>query len=67
MKLQGTIPPHIGNLSFLASLNIRNDTFGGDLPKEMAHLQRLKVIDVTSNNFIGAIPSLLNFYCLRNQ
>ncbi|XP_070052458.1 probable LRR receptor-like serine/threonine-protein kinase At3g47570 isoform X2 [Nicotiana tomentosiformis] len=59
MQLHGTIPPHLGNLSFLVSLDISNNTFYGELPQELAHLQRLKLIDVTSNNFTGAIPSFL--------
>ncbi|PHT89796.1 hypothetical protein T459_04909 [Capsicum annuum] len=59
MQLHGTIPPHLGNLSFLVSLNIKNNTFHGDLPEELAHLHRLKLIDVTNNNFTGAIPSFL--------
>ncbi|KAH0747970.1 hypothetical protein KY290_027202 [Solanum tuberosum] len=60
MQLHGTIPPNLGNLSFLVSLNISYNSFHGDLPLELAHLQRLKLIDVTSNNFTGAIPSFLN-------
>ncbi|KAK4706856.1 hypothetical protein R3W88_033573 [Solanum pinnatisectum] len=60
MQLHGTIPPHLGNLSFLVSLNIHNNTFHGDFPKELAHLQRLKSISVTRNNFTGAILSYLS-------
>ncbi|XP_075105323.1 uncharacterized protein LOC107786872 isoform X2 [Nicotiana tabacum] len=59
MQLHGTIPPHLGNLSFLTSIDISNNTFYGELPEELAHLQRLKLIDITSNNFTGAIPSFL--------
>ncbi|WMV32125.1 hypothetical protein MTR67_025510 [Solanum verrucosum] len=60
MQLHGTIPPHLGNLSFLVSLNIHNNTFHGDFPKELVHLQRLKSISVTRNNFTGAILSSLS-------
>ncbi|KAH0664891.1 hypothetical protein KY285_026097 [Solanum tuberosum] len=60
MQLHGTIPPHLGNLSFLSSLDISNNTFHGDLPQELAHLQRLELINVKSNNFTGAIPSFLS-------
>ncbi|KAH0747976.1 hypothetical protein KY290_027208 [Solanum tuberosum] len=60
MQLHGTIPPHIGNLSFLVSLDISDNTFHGGLPEEFAHLLRLKVINVESNNFTGAIPSFLS-------
>ncbi|KAK2990311.1 LOW QUALITY PROTEIN: hypothetical protein RJ640_029938, partial [Escallonia rubra] len=33
MGLVGTIPPDIGNISFLASLDISNNSFSGSLPK----------------------------------
>ncbi|XP_055830652.1 receptor kinase-like protein Xa21 [Solanum dulcamara] len=60
MQLHGTIPPHLGNLSFLSSLDISNNTFHGGFPEELSHLQRLKLINVKSNNFTGAIPSFLS-------
>ncbi|KAK4717711.1 hypothetical protein R3W88_016049 [Solanum pinnatisectum] len=60
MQLHGTIPPHLGNLSFLVSLNISNNTFHGDLPLELAHLQRLKFFYAKNYNFTGAIPSFLS-------
>ncbi|XP_004233904.1 probable LRR receptor-like serine/threonine-protein kinase At3g47570 [Solanum lycopersicum] len=54
MQLHGTIPPHLGNLSFLVSIIIDNNTFHGELPKE------LKLISVRRNNFTGAIPTFLS-------
>ncbi|CAN4102252.1 unnamed protein product [Withania somnifera] len=60
MQLHGTIPPNLGNLSFLVSLNISNNTFHGDFPEELAHLQRLRSIDLTRNNFTGDILSSLS-------
>ncbi|XP_055829115.1 LRR receptor-like serine/threonine-protein kinase FLS2 [Solanum dulcamara] len=60
MTLHGTIPPHLGNLSFLSSLDISNNTFHGGFPEELAHLQRLKLINVKSNNLTGTIPSFLS-------
>ncbi|KAM3250828.1 hypothetical protein P3L10_004898 [Capsicum annuum] len=59
MNLKGMIPPQLGNLSFLNSLNIRNNSFHGSLPMELARLRRLKMINAMSNNFTGAIPSFL--------
>ncbi|XP_016457535.2 uncharacterized protein LOC107781357 isoform X2 [Nicotiana tabacum] len=57
MNLKGMVPPQLGNLSFLISLDIRNNSFYGSLPEEFAHLRRLKMIHVMNNNFTGAIPS----------
>ncbi|KAH7863104.1 hypothetical protein Vadar_013383 [Vaccinium darrowii] len=56
MGLIGTIPPHLGNLSFLMRFNINNNSFSGVLPKELGNLRRLQYINVGFNNFHGQIP-----------
>lgn len=43
MGLRGTVPPQIGNLSFLAYFNISKNDFNGHLPAKLAQLHRLKV------------------------
>lgn len=35
MDLSGKVPPRLGNLSFLVSLDISGNMFKGDLPEEM--------------------------------
>ncbi|KAL7205006.1 hypothetical protein ACSBR2_018014 [Camellia fascicularis] len=57
MGLGGTIPPHIGNLSFLSYFNIANNTFHGHISGEMARLHRLNAVDFGDNNFSGGVPS----------
>ncbi|KAH1064558.1 hypothetical protein J1N35_029545 [Gossypium stocksii] len=57
MNLIGTIPPELGNLSFLASLNLSGNGFHGDLPGELGQMSRLKLVDLSSNFFTGEIPS----------
>ena len=57
MGFGGTIPPHVGNLSFLVSLNITGNSFYGTLPNELFQLRRLTVIDLSSNSLSGSIPS----------
>ncbi|TQE04396.1 hypothetical protein C1H46_010015 [Malus baccata] len=37
MGLTGTIPPHLGNLSFLVALEFRNNSFGGTLPRVVSY------------------------------
>ncbi|TXG47615.1 hypothetical protein EZV62_026909 [Acer yangbiense] len=54
--LAGTIPPQLGNLSFLQSLDIRNNSFSGSLPDELAQLRRLKYINFMFNSFHIEIP-----------
>ncbi|KAJ0016839.1 hypothetical protein Pint_11716 [Pistacia integerrima] len=45
-----TLPPQLGNLSFLATLVIKNNSFYGSLPEDLAHLHRLKYLS------FGVIP-----------
>ncbi|XP_068309975.1 probable LRR receptor-like serine/threonine-protein kinase At3g47570 [Pyrus communis] len=57
MGLAGVIPPHLGNLSFLVELGLKNNSFHGPLPQELSRLRRLKVINFGNNSFMGTIPS----------
>ncbi|XVF18646.1 hypothetical protein REPUB_Repub11eG0040600 [Reevesia pubescens] len=57
LNLSGTLPSHLGNLSFLAWFDIGNNGFHGSLPVELANLRRLKSITFSNNNFNGEIPS----------
>ncbi|KAG8370799.1 hypothetical protein BUALT_Bualt13G0021100 [Buddleja alternifolia] len=61
MDLVGTIPPQLGNLSFLVSLNLRYNFFRGNLPEELSLLHRLKYINLIVNNFGGEVPMWFGF------
>ncbi|XP_027161639.1 probable LRR receptor-like serine/threonine-protein kinase At3g47570 isoform X2 [Coffea eugenioides] len=73
MNLAGTIPPQLGNLSFLVSLDIKRNNFHGELPRELAHLRRLRHLDFGINNLGGELPSWfgylhkLQYLSLRNN
>ena len=56
MGLIGNVPPGLGNLSFLKSLNLRGNNFTGILPEDLVHLRRLRVLDVGFNQFMGNLP-----------
>lgn len=56
MGLTGTIPPQLGNLSFLVSLDISRNYFHGQLPEEMAGLRGLRYVYLSDNSFTGRIP-----------
>ncbi|KAM7530585.1 hypothetical protein LguiB_033995 [Lonicera macranthoides] len=49
MNFTGTIPPHIGNLTFLASLDIGNNSFTGLLPIAIFNASSLKFFIVAEN------------------
>ncbi|XP_070675754.1 probable LRR receptor-like serine/threonine-protein kinase At3g47570 [Malus domestica] len=40
MDFAGVIPPHLGNLSFLVKLDLKNNSFHGPLPQELSRLRR---------------------------
>ncbi|KAG8365056.1 hypothetical protein BUALT_Bualt18G0063300 [Buddleja alternifolia] len=61
MGLVGTVPPQVGNLSFLVSLDLRYNFFSGSLPEELSLLHRLKFINLIVNNFSGEVPPWLGF------
>ncbi|KAK2968876.1 hypothetical protein RJ640_023926 [Escallonia rubra] len=65
MGLLGTIPPSIGNLSFLVSLDLSKNNFSGCIPKEMARLRRIKDINLDFNDLSGGLPTRKDDLVLR--
>ncbi|KAK2631506.1 hypothetical protein EUGRSUZ_L02820, partial [Eucalyptus grandis] len=59
-KLSGTISPHVGNLSFLRELNLRNNHFVGEIPTQAGQLGRLRIFFVDNNSLAGEIPKNLS-------
>ncbi|KAJ4844103.1 hypothetical protein Tsubulata_026762 [Turnera subulata] len=64
MGLVGTIPPQIGNLSFLWLIDVQKNQLHGYIPPELANLRRMKYLLFSSNNFtdnlITYCPSALH-------
>ncbi|XP_027185155.1 receptor kinase-like protein Xa21 [Coffea eugenioides] len=56
MGLTGIIPPQLGNLSFLVSLDMSANNFHGELPHEFVGLRRLKLLNLSVNNLEGEFP-----------
>lgn len=50
LRLVGTLSPHVGNLSFLKILDLKNNTFQGPIPQEIGRLRRLQVIEFSNNS-----------------
>lgn len=57
MSLRGTVSPNLANLSFLITLDLSYNSFGGPFPKEICQLRRLKILGLSYNEFVGGIPS----------
>ncbi|XP_073144116.1 uncharacterized protein [Henckelia pumila] len=54
--LVGSLPPHLGNLSFLRAFILQNNSFYGEIPEEFGRLRRLEFVEFSNNSFSGEIP-----------
>ncbi|GLJ53056.1 hypothetical protein SUGI_1130250 [Cryptomeria japonica] len=59
MRLEGSISPSIGNLSFLIQLDLINNSFVGRIPEEIGRIQGLKTLYLSINLLQGSIPANL--------
>ena len=59
-RLAGSIPPSIGNLTYLTRINLRNNSFSGEIPQEVGRLWRLQHLNLTWNHFGGKLPTNLS-------
>ncbi|CAL5435689.1 unnamed protein product [Camellia sinensis] len=62
--LVGSLSPHVGNLSFLETIVLQNNSFHGPIPQEMGRLFRVQTIAFSNNSFRGGIPNNLS-RCLK--
>ncbi|XP_048326732.2 probable LRR receptor-like serine/threonine-protein kinase At3g47570 [Ziziphus jujuba] len=72
--LKGSISSHVGNLSFLRTLDLHNNTLTRQIPPQIGHLFRLTELILTDNSLSGPIPhnisrcsSLQNVTLARNN
>ncbi|KAF7144406.1 hypothetical protein RHSIM_Rhsim05G0210700 [Rhododendron simsii] len=56
-NLSGSIPPSIGNLTFLTGFNLKHNNFQGEIPQEIGRLLQLQHLNLSYNSFSGKIPS----------
>ena len=55
-NLIGTIPPAIGNLAYLQTLNLSNNELKTAIPVSIGYLSKLEVLDLSNNQVEGRIP-----------
>ncbi|KAF5799799.1 putative non-specific serine/threonine protein kinase [Helianthus annuus] len=66
LGLEGSLSPHVGNLSFLRVFSLANNSFQGAIPHEIGNLNRLTILYLGANTFNGVIPTNLSG-CLNLQ
>ncbi|MDZ7721566.1 MAG: immunoglobulin domain-containing protein [candidate division KSB1 bacterium] len=73
-NLNGTLPPDIGNLVNLISLNLSLNQLTGSIPREIGNLVHLTNLSLYTNDFSGSIPKefgnlskLRSFSCFSNS
>ncbi|KAJ0729495.1 putative protein kinase RLK-Pelle-LRR-XII-1 family [Helianthus annuus] len=60
LGLEGSLSPHVGNLSFLREFYLFNNSFQGAIPHEIGRLKRLSILALEVNKFNGVIPTNLS-------
>ena len=56
-QLTGPIPPEIGNLINLTSLDLHGNQLTGPIPSEIGNLTNLTILNFTENQLTGIIPN----------
>nr|XP_043623681.1 putative receptor-like protein kinase At3g47110 [Erigeron canadensis] len=57
LQISGQVSTHIGNLSFLSSLQLQDNLFDTILPETITNLFHLQVLNISTNNIHGTIPT----------
>ncbi|CAI0442200.1 unnamed protein product [Linum tenue] len=56
LDLVGTLPPQVGNLSFLRHFNATGNSFTGPIPANLSRCSKLRILMLSSNKLRGKIP-----------
>ena len=59
LRLEGTVPTQLGDLSNLAELNLAANDLKGPVPPQLGNLSNLRALDLHANELSGLIPPQL--------
>eukprot|EP01041_Mallomonas_annulata_P008141 gene8141-16732_t len=57
VKMGGTLPPHLGNITLLQQLSLSKNKLFGEIPKTISSLVSLQSLDLSGNLFQTTLPS----------
>ena len=60
-NLSGRIPPELGDLAILQSLNLFGNRLSGEIPPELGKLSNMKSLSLGGNRIGGCIPESLSY------
>ena len=73
-RLEGRLPPQIGDLPSLWKLHVQNNRLEGPLPAELANASDMRDLDLRQNGLTGSIPTeftqmtaMYRFYWVDND
>ena len=58
-RLEGEIPPELGNPPILGYILLSNNRIEGEFPPELGNLEFPQLLDFTGSNLSGCVPSEL--------
>ncbi|VFQ93505.1 unnamed protein product [Cuscuta campestris] len=55
-NLTGVIPPELGHLTYVHSINLSHNFISGSIPNTFSNLKQIESLDLSFNNLSGTIP-----------
>jgi Leucine-rich repeat (LRR) protein len=59
-NLSGSIPPELGNLTYLDTLSLSTNSLSGSIPVELSKLTNLTALEIGYNSLTGPLPQWLS-------
>ncbi|CAN6343682.1 unnamed protein product [Urochloa humidicola] len=63
----GEIPPQLGGITALESLDLSSNMLSGEIPQELTNLTFLSIFNVSNNRLDGRIPQSRQFQTFQNS
>jgi len=65
--LSEEIPPQLGSITALESLDLSSNMLSGEIPQELTDLTFLSILNLSNNQLVGQIPQSHQFTTFQNS